>query len=145
MREVAPKNMVALVTAIPLWPGDAIWQHRSGLPFTQVIACCLTAPSHYLTQCWLIINEVLWHSSEIKFTENTHDSNLQDEFEYYNFKILLHLPGVNELITDDIAIAKYRQVSNIRHTLVGNKIVDHSDVVGASPVSAAPTTSSFST
>ena len=40
---------------------------------------------------------------------------------------------------------KYRQVSNIRHTLVGNKIVDHSDVVGASPVGAAPTTSSFST
>ena len=40
---------------------------------------------------------------------------------------------------------KYRKVSNIRHTLVGNKIVDHSDVVGASPVGAAPTTSSFST
>ena len=39
----------------------------------------------------------------------------------------------------------YRQVSNIRSTLVGNKIVDHSDVVGASPVDAAPTTSSFST
>ena len=28
---------------------------------------------------------------------------------------------------------------------MGNKIVDHSDVVGASPVGAAPTTSSFST
>ena len=40
---------------------------------------------------------------------------------------------------------KYRQVSNIRRTLVGNEIVDHSDVVGASPVGAAPTTSSFST
>ena len=39
----------------------------------------------------------------------------------------------------------YRQVSNIRRTLVCNKIVDHSDVVGASPVGAAPTTSSFST
>ena len=39
----------------------------------------------------------------------------------------------------------YRQVSNIRRTLVGNWIVDHSDVVGASPVGAAPTTSSFST
>ena len=38
-----------------------------------------------------------------------------------------------------------RQVSNISRTLVGNKIVDHSDVVGASPVGAAPTTSSFST
>ena len=41
--------------------------------------------------------------------------------------------------------AHYRQVSNIRRTLVGNKIVDHSYVVGASPVGAAPTTSSFST
>ena len=39
----------------------------------------------------------------------------------------------------------YRQVSNIRRTLIGNWIVDHSDVVGASPVGAAPTTSSFST
>ena len=39
----------------------------------------------------------------------------------------------------------YRQVSNIRRTLAGYKIVDHSDEVGASPVGAAPTTSSFST
>ena len=39
----------------------------------------------------------------------------------------------------------YRQVSNISGTLVGNNIVDHSDVVGASPVGAAPTTSSYST
>ena len=39
----------------------------------------------------------------------------------------------------------YRQVSNIRRNLVGNKIVDHSDVVGASPVVTAPTTSSFPT
>ena len=37
------------------------------------------------------------------------------------------------------------EVSNIRRTLVGNKIVDNSDVVGASPVGAAPTTSSLST
>ena len=39
----------------------------------------------------------------------------------------------------------YRQSSDISHTLVGNTIVDHSDLVGASPVAAAPTTSSFST
>ena len=39
----------------------------------------------------------------------------------------------------------YRKTYNIRRTLVGNKIVDHSDVVGASPVGAPPTTSSFST
>ena len=40
----------------------------------------------------------------------------------------------------------YRKTSNITRTLVGNKIVHNSDVVGASPVGgAAPTTSSFST
>ena len=39
----------------------------------------------------------------------------------------------------------YRQVSSIKGTLVGNKIVDNSDVVGASPVGAAPTTSSLLT
>ena len=39
----------------------------------------------------------------------------------------------------------YGKTSNIRRTLVGNERVDHWDVVGASPVGAAPTTSSFST
>ena len=37
----------------------------------------------------------------------------------------------------------YCQTSNISCTLVGNTIVDNSDVVGASLVSTAPTTSSF--
>ena len=39
----------------------------------------------------------------------------------------------------------YRKTFNIRCILVANKIVVHSDVVGASPVGAASTTSSFST
>ena len=39
-----------------------------------------------------------------------------------------------------VDIYNYRKTSNIGRTLVGNKIVDHSDVVGASPVGAAPTT-----
>ena len=42
-------------------------------------------------------------------------------------------------------IQMYRQTSNISRTFVGNIIDDHSDVVGASPVGAAPTSSSFST
>ena len=41
-----------------LWPSDAIWRQRSGSTLAQVMACCLTAPSHYLNQCWLIISEV---------------------------------------------------------------------------------------
>ena len=39
----------------------------------------------------------------------------------------------------------YRKTANISHTLVGDKVVGNSDVVGALPVGAAPTTSSFST
>ena len=31
------------------------------------MACCLTAPSHYLNQCWLITRGVLWHTSESSF------------------------------------------------------------------------------
>ena len=49
------------------------------------------------------------------------------------------------IIAEYSLIVKYGQVSNIRRTLVGNNIVDHSDLVGASPVGAAPTTSSLST
>ena len=39
----------------------------------------------------------------------------------------------------------YRQTSNISRTLADNKIVHHSEVVGAPTVGAAPTTFSFST
>ena len=45
----------------------------------------------------------------------------------------------------NLLIGQYRQTSNVSYNLEGNKNVDHSDVVGASPVGAAPTTSSFST
>ena len=38
-----------------LWPGDSIWQHRSGSTMVHVMACCLAAPSHYLNQYCLII------------------------------------------------------------------------------------------
>ena len=39
----------------------------------------------------------------------------------------------------------YCQIASISGTFVGNRIVDHSDVVGASPVGAAPTASLFLT
>ena len=51
----------------------------------------------------------------------------------------LDIPAAHNLAVN------YRKTSNISHTIVGNKIVDNSDVVGASPVGTAPTTSSFST
>ena len=52
-----------------LWPSDVIWRQGSRSTLAQVLACCLTAPSHYLNQCWLMINEVLCHSPDSDFTE----------------------------------------------------------------------------
>ena len=49
-----------------LWPSDAMWRLRSGATLAQVMTCCLTAPSHHLNQCWLIISEVQWHSYHIQ-------------------------------------------------------------------------------
>ena len=48
-----------------LWPSDVIWRQRTWSTLVQVMACCLTAPNHYLNQCWLIISDVLWHSQEM--------------------------------------------------------------------------------
>ena len=50
-----------------LWPSDAIWRQGSRSTLVQVMACCLTAPSHYLNQCWLIITKVQRCSSEGNF------------------------------------------------------------------------------
>ena len=40
-----------------LWPRDAIWRHRPMSTLAHVMACCLTAPSHYMKHCWLIISQ----------------------------------------------------------------------------------------
>ena len=48
-----------------LWPSDAKWWHRIESTLAQVKACCLTAPSHYLNQCWLLISKDIWHLFEI--------------------------------------------------------------------------------
>ena len=58
-----------------LWPGDAIWWHGTRSTLAQVMACCLTAPSHYLNQCWLIIGEVPWHSSQSIILGQCEDTN----------------------------------------------------------------------
>ena len=51
------------------WSIDAIVRHRSESKLAQVMVCCLTAPNHYLNQCWLIIREVLWHLHDSNFKE----------------------------------------------------------------------------
>ena len=58
-----------------LWPSDAIRRQGPESTLAQVMACCLTAPGHYLNQCWLIIIKVLWHSSEGIIMRRSEDTN----------------------------------------------------------------------
>ena len=41
-----------------LCSSDTLWQHGSGSTLAQVMAWCMMAPSHYLSQCRLIISKV---------------------------------------------------------------------------------------
>ena len=52
-------SMALPIISNSLWPSGAIWCHRTWSNLAQVMACCLTAPSHYLNQCWLIMSELL--------------------------------------------------------------------------------------
>ena len=65
---------------------DAIWRHRSGSTLAQVMACCLTAPSHYADHCWLITNCILWHSP------GSNSQELLWEFGNYTSKIITISP-----------------------------------------------------
>ena len=41
----------------------------------QVMTCCLTAPSHYLNQWWIIIKDIVWHLHESNFTRRACEHN----------------------------------------------------------------------
>ena len=72
---------------IPLWQSDAIWCQTTWSTLVQVMACCLTAPSHYLNQCWIVIKGALWHSPKRNFRVIAKEINLEIEFENHPFKI----------------------------------------------------------
>ena len=63
------------------------------------MAWCLSAPSHYLNQFWLIINEAVWDLAKSNSTETVLDITHNEVFENYKFENVLHPPGANELIT----------------------------------------------
>ena len=60
----AGTSILSILTHGAWWP---IWRHGTRSKLAQVMACCLTAPSLYLNQCWLIIPKVQWCSSEGNF------------------------------------------------------------------------------
>ena len=77
------------LTSNVLFPSDTIWRHKSGSTLAQVMACCLTAPIHYINQCWLI-NKVQWHSSQCNFTRDasaiSHWNYLENHLSKFLFK-----------------------------------------------------------
>ena len=79
----------------------AYWCHmvkRAGSTLVQVIACCLTAPSHYLNQCWLIMSEVLQHTPGGKFRNRCPRYLLVDmSLKMTNLSFQSNLPGAKEL------------------------------------------------
>ena len=75
-----------------LGPNGTIWRQRSGSTLAQVMACCLTAPSHYLNQCWLLISDVSWHSSENNWTVSAQAIILYNNFENDALKITATSP-----------------------------------------------------
>ena len=63
---------------VPRWGDkriDATWQHRPGSTIAQIMACCLTSPSHYLNQRWLFVKGFVWHSAESNFIQHAHALN----------------------------------------------------------------------
>ena len=61
------------------------------------MACCLTAPSHYLKQFWLVSDEVLWHSHETSITASAQATILHNE-KFTLLKLLPYFPAANGLI-----------------------------------------------
>ena len=95
--QVLEWRIVQSVMIKPLRPSDAIWRQRSWTTLAQVMACCLTAPSHYLNQCRLIITEVYWHSSERNSQQIPQPPITKIGLKITYPKFHSNLPGANEL------------------------------------------------
>ena len=104
---------------------DAFWRHKSMSTMALVMACCLTAPSHYMNQCWLIISQALWYSPKSNFIGIAEDINLGNKPDNYTFKIILASARgqwVNQYYRilarhEDVA---YKYILNSMHCVSGN-------------------------
>ena len=43
--------MLNVPAIISVWPGGTIWRHKPWSILVEVMACCLTAPNHYMKEC----------------------------------------------------------------------------------------------
>ena len=100
-----------LLTMIP-WIMNNCW---SGSTLAQVMACCLTAPSHYLTQCWLIISESSDHQLRTISQEIPQPSITKMRLKITYITFHANLPGANEINTlHTIMNGHVRQITCVR-------------------------------
>ena len=127
----------------------------------------LSQPNHYLNQCWNIVNWTLTNKLQWNVNRNSYIFIQENVSKNVVCKMADMLSQPQCVKGECVTICQQQPLrqspwilschitqsrwectvklaSNINCTLVGSKIVDHSDVVGASPVGAAPTSSSFS-
>ena len=78
----------------PYWRYQPImvwWRHQTGPTLTQLLACCMMAPSHYLKLCSLII---LLHSYDGNFAGNVQDTYNSYKLKHWLFNITAASPRV---------------------------------------------------
>ena len=101
---------------------DAIWRHGFESTFVKVMACCLTAPIHYLNQCWRAINEILWHSLQGNTYTNIQDINPKVVFEIYTVEILAILPR-DQRVNDTLKIDCQRHFAGEARSFNPGKVI----------------------
>ena len=70
---------------------DAVWRRWNWSTLSRVMACCLTARSHYLNKCWLVIKSILWQSPLTNFAKYALEINPRHVFRYYTLKNYHHI------------------------------------------------------
>ena len=108
-----------------LWSSDAIWRNRSGSTLAQAIAC-LTAPSHYLNQCWHIIGGASDIHPKGICIADTQDINHKMSLNITYLKLLPNLPDSKELTAyciDTIVLFNSWYQSCIIHMIFSRLII----------------------
>ena len=88
-----------------------MWRRISRSPLAQVMVCCLSAPSHYLSQYWFIIGNVPWNSNEINFTATAQAIFFCILVWNYALKLLPYFPGAYGL--DNVTLDQPRQICHL--------------------------------
>ena len=117
-----------------LWPADAVWWHRSGSTLVQVMACNLTAASHFRNQCWLIINDACYRLAEGNFTETVPDITLYKVCKNYIFENTATSPRGQWVDLMERLIVTIYHISNGHQGMSWHKLITYTNSLWPSDV-----------